>query len=70
MAGYLASGSEVADLGAAFGVVAGDTHNVALVLLDQIRVFVGNGLPHPRGVFGIHAEHDGFLETIAGKSVV
>ncbi len=56
---------EVADLGAAFGVIAGDTHDVALVLLDQVRVFVDEGLPHPRGVFGIHTEDDGFLEAVA-----
>ncbi len=56
---------EVPDLGAAVRVIAGDTHDVALVLLNQVRVFVGDSLPHPRSVFGIHTEDDGFLEAIA-----
>ena len=56
---------EVADLGAAFGIIAGDAHDVAFVLLDQVRVLVDQGLPHPGGVFGVHTEDDGFLEAVA-----
>ncbi len=56
---------EVAELGAAFGIVAGDAHDVALVLLHQVRVFVDQGLAHARGVLGVHTEDDGLLETVA-----
>ena len=56
---------EVAELGLAFGVVAGDAHHVAVVLLHEIGVLVDQGLPHARGVLGVHAEDDGLLEAVA-----
>ena len=56
---------EVAELGAAFGIVAGDAHDVALVLLDQVGVLVDERLAHAGGVFGVHAEDDGLLEAVA-----
>ena len=56
---------EVAELGLALGVVAGDAHDVAFVLLHQVRILVDEGLPHAGGVFGIDAEDDGLLEAVA-----
>ncbi len=56
---------EVAELGLALRVAAGDAHDVAVVLGAQIRVLVDEGLPHARGVFLIDAEHDGLLEAVA-----
>ena len=41
---------EVVELGLALLVVAGDAHDVAVVLGDQIGVLVDQRLPHPRGV--------------------
>ena len=56
---------EVAELGLAFGVAAGDAHDVAVVFVAQIRVLVDERLPHAGGVLFIHAEDDGLLETVA-----
>ena len=56
---------EVAELGAALGIVAGDAHDVAGVLLDEVGVLVDEGLAHAGGVFGVHAEDDGLLEAVA-----
>ena len=56
---------EVAELGLALGVAAGDAHDVAVVLGDQIGVLVDERLAHPRRVFLIDAEDDGLLEAVA-----
>ena len=56
---------EVAELRLAFVVVAGDAHDVAVVLGDEVGVLVDERLPHPRGVLGIDAEDDGLLEAVA-----
>ena len=39
----------------AFGVVAGDPHDIALVLLDQVWILVDQSLAHSRGVLGVDA---------------
>ena len=49
----------------AFGIVAGDAHDVALVLLHEVGVLVDQGLAHARGVVDVHAEDDGLLEAVA-----
>ena len=46
-------------------VVAGDAHDVAVVLLGEVRVLVDQRLAHAGGVLGIHAEDDGLLEAVA-----
>ena len=56
---------EVAELVLAFLVAAGDAHDVALVLGDEIGVLVDERLPHPRRVLLIDAEDDGLLEAVA-----
>ena len=56
---------EVAELLLAFLVAAGDAHDIAVVLGDEVRVLVDERLPHPRRVFLIDAEHDGLLEAVA-----
>ena len=56
---------EVAELILAFLVAAGDAHDVAVVLGDEIGVLVDERLPHPRRVFLIDAEDDGLLEAVA-----
>ena len=49
MTGYGDSGiDEVAELRLPFGVVAGDAHDVAVVLGDQVGVLVDQRLTHPR----------------------
>ena len=55
---------EVPELRLPLGVAPRDSHDVAVVLVTQVFVFVDQSLPHPRGVFLIHAKHDGFLETV------
>ena len=56
---------EVAELVLAFLVAAGDAHDVAAVLGDQVGVLVDERLPHARGVLLIDAEDDGLLEAVA-----
>src|SRR5438128_6516768 len=56
---------KVAELRGAFGIVAGDAHDVARVLPGQVDVFIEQGLTHARGMFGIYAENDGLLPTVA-----
>ena len=56
---------EIAELILTVLVVAGDAHDVAVVLGDEIGVLVDERLAHPRGVFLIDAEHDGLLEAVA-----
>ena len=56
---------EVAELVLAFRVAAGDAHDVAVVLGDEIGVLVDERLPHPRRVLLIDAEDDGLLEAVA-----
>ena len=55
---------EVSELGLALRVAAGDAHDVAVVLVAQVLVLVDERLAHPRGVFLIDAEDDGFLEAV------
>ena len=56
---------EIAEFGLALGIAAGDAHDVAMVLGDQIGVLVDERLAHSRRVFLIDAEHDGLLEAVA-----
>jgi hypothetical protein len=57
---------EIADLGLAFGVAAGDPHHVAVVLGVEVGVLVDERLPHPGGVFFVDTEHDRLLHPVAG----
>ena len=56
---------EVAELGLALGVVAGDAHDVAVVLGDEVGVLVDERLAHAGGVLCVDAEDDGLLEAVA-----
>ena len=56
---------EVAQLRLALGIAAGDAHDVAVVPVHQVGVFVDERLPHTGGVFLVHAEDDRLLEAIA-----
>ena len=56
---------EVVQLRLALGVTAGDAHDVAVVPVHQVGVFVDERLPHAGGVFLVHAEDDRLLEAIA-----
>src|SRR5438132_1647982 len=57
--------NKVAELCGAFGVIAGNTHDVARVSPGQVSIFIEQGLTHARGVFGIYAEDDGLLQAVA-----
>lgn len=64
--GHLGLGvDEVAELLFAFGIVTGDAHHVARVLLHQVSVFIDEGLAHAGRVGRVHAKYDGFLEAVA-----
>ena len=55
---------EVPELRLPFRVAPRDSHDVAVILVAQVLVFVNQSLTHPCGVFLIHAKHDGLLETV------
>ncbi|MNQ58901.1 hypothetical protein D3C85_731200 [compost metagenome] len=57
---------EVIQLGLAFLVIAGDTHDVFAILGHALRVEVDQGLAHALGVVDVVAEDDGFLKRIGG----
>jgi hypothetical protein len=44
--------------------LARDSHDVAVIFITQIFVFVNKSLPHPRGMFLIHPEENVFLEAV------
>ena len=56
---------EATDLGTALGVIPGDPPDVTVILLNEVRVLIDEGLAHPGGVFGVHAENDGLLKPVA-----
>ena len=56
---------EISEFGLAFGIAAGDAHDITVVLGDQIGVLVDERLAHARRVLLIDAEHDGLLEAVA-----
>ena len=56
---------EVPELRLPFGVAAGDAHDVAVIFVAQVLILVDQSLPHPRGMFLIHAKNDGLLEAVA-----
>ena len=56
---------KVVELGLTFGVVAGDTHDIVVVLIYQIGVLIDEGLSHAAGVFLVDAKDDRFLEPVA-----
>ncbi len=57
---------EIVEFRLALGVVAGDPHDVLVVLGGQIGVFVHQGLPHPFGVVDILAEDNGLGKPVGG----
>src|SRR5712692_255778 len=57
--------NKVAELRGAFGIIAGDAHDVARVLPGEVGVFIEQGLTHARGVFGVNTENDGLLPAVA-----
>ena len=56
---------KVTKLVEAFFVIAGDTHDVAMVLRHQIGVFIDERLPHARRVFLIHTKDNRLGHPIA-----
>ena len=56
---------EVAQLPLAFGVGAGNAHNVPVVLFRQIGVLVDERLAHAGGVFLVDTEDDRFLKSVS-----
>ena len=57
--------NEVAELGLAVVVAAGDAHDVAVVFVAEVFIFVDEGLAHAGGVLFVDAEDDGLLQAIA-----
>ena len=55
---------EVPELRLPLCVAPGDSHDIAVIFVAQIFVFIDQSLPHPRSMFLIHTKHDGFLETV------
>ena len=55
---------EVVQLCLAITVAAGDAHDVTVVRLHQIGVFVNECLTHAGGVLLVNAENDRFLELV------
>ena len=47
---------EVSELRLALVIAARDAHDVAVILVAQVFVFVNQCLPHPGGMFLVHAE--------------
>ena len=47
------------------GVAARDSHDLAVVFIAQVFVFVNQSLPHSRSMFLIHAKENGLLEAIS-----
>ena len=58
---------EVPELRLPLGIAAGDSHDIAVILVAEVFVLVDQSLPHARGVFFIHAKDNGLLETVAGS---
>jgi hypothetical protein len=56
---------EVAELIAAFLIVACDAHDVAGVFFDEVGVLIDQRLAHTGGVLGVDAEDDGLLKAVA-----
>ena len=56
--------NKVAELGAAVRIITGDSHDIALVFLDHISVFIDKCLAHYCGMLGVHAENNGLLKTV------
>ena len=64
--GYFASGSmKLPSCAWPSRVAAGDAHDVAVVFVAEVLVFVDQGLPHAGGMLLIDAEDDGLLEAVA-----
>ena len=57
--------NEIAELRLAFGVAAGDAHDIAVVHVAKILVLIDQRLAHACRVFLINAEDDRFLEAVA-----
>src|SRR5690606_25112616 len=60
---------EVVQLHLAFFIVAGDAHDIAVVLRHQVGVFVDQRLAHAFGMVDVVAEDDGLVEAVAGFQV-
>ena len=57
--------NEVTELCLSFGIVAGDAHDVAVVVTRQVGVLVDERLSYAGGVFLVDAEDDCFLKAVA-----
>ena len=58
---------KVVQLGLALRVVAGDAHDVTVILGDEVGILAGESRPHPLGVIDILAKHDGLGEAVAAE---
>ena len=55
---------EIVEFCLSLRIIAGDPHDIAVVLRDQIGIRIGERLPHAFGVLGVLAKDDRLVETV------